>query len=78
MMSYPKVFHFWGDKNIFSPQMACWGTLSVLAFGVSVSQSVRHTIVFQPFSAISGDIDLKFDIWICLDIIQIMFEFCHA
>ena len=30
------------------------------------------------FSVTFWDIDLKFGIWICLNIIQIKFEFCHA
>ena len=30
------------------------------------------------FSVVLWDIDLKFGIWICLDIIQIKFDFCHA
>ena len=30
------------------------------------------------FSIIFSDINLKFGILICLDIIQVKFEFCHA
>ena len=60
-----------------SPLPACRGTLSLLAVCPSVSQSV--TLQFSRlFSAVFWDIELKFDIWICHDIIQIKFDFRHA
>ena len=46
----------------------------------SVCQSTRcpSTRFSELFSVVLWDIDLKFGMWICLDIIQIKFEFRHA
>ena len=59
------------------PYRLAGGTLSLLAVCPSVRPSV--TLWFSRlFSAVFWDIDLKFGIWICYDIIQIKFEFCQA
>ena len=60
------------------------GTLGFLAVCHSVCPSVCQstrcpsTQFSKLFSVVLWDIDLKFGMWICLDIIQIKFEFCHA
>ena len=44
---------------------------------LSICLSVRPSTQFSElFSAVLWDIDLKFGIWICLDMIQIKFDFC--
>ena len=63
--------------TIFCLLPACRGTLSLLVVCQSVCPSV--TLQFSGlFSAVFWDIDLKFSIWICHDIIQIKFEFRYA
>ena len=51
-----------------------------LSVRLSVSQSTRcpSTRFSELFSVVLWDIDLKFGIWICLDIIQIKFDFGHV
>ena len=58
-----------------------WCRLSLcLSVRPSVCQSTRcPSIRFsEVFSVVLWDIDLKFGMWICLDIIQVKFEFCRA
>ena len=68
------------------------GTLGFLAVCQSVSLSVcpsdcpsvcrstrcPSTRFSELFSAVLWDIDLKFGIWLCLDMIQIKCDFCHG
>ena len=60
------------------------GTLGFLAvchsICLSVCQSTRcpSTRFSEIFSAVLWDIDLTFGIWICLDMIQIKFDFCRV
>ena len=59
------------------PYQLAGGTLSLLAVCQSVSLSVCPSVTLQfsrLFSAVFWDIDLKFSIWICHDMIQIKFE----
>ena len=63
--------------SLLVPYRLAGGTLSLLAVCQSVCPSV--TLQFSRlFSAVFWEIDLKFSIWICHDIIQIKFDFRHA
>ena len=53
-------------------------SLSVCPHVCQSVHSVSVHSVFRTFSVVLWVIDLKFGIWICLDIIQIKFEFRHA
>ena len=67
--------------KFITPLPACRWTLSLLAVCSSVSQSVRQFVTRQfsrLFFAVFWDIDLKFGICICPDIIQIKFDFGYA
>ena len=67
--------------RLLVPYQLAGGTLSLLAVCQSVRPSVSLSVTLRfsgLFSAVFWDIDLKFDIWICHDIIQIKFEFGHA
>ena len=73
-----------GDHNrqsasVVSPLPACRGGLLVCSLSVCPSVCPSVTLRFSRlFCAVVWDIDLKFSLWICYDIIQIEFEFRHA
>ena len=68
-------------RLLISPLPACRETLSLLAVCQSVSLSVCSvrlsvTLWFSGlFSSVFWDIDLKYGVWICHNIIRIKFEF---
>ena len=74
-------YEWWlkGCFHIISPLPACrGGTISLLAVCLSVRLSVCQSVTLQFsrfFSVVFWDIDLKFGIWTCHDIIQIKSEF---
>ena len=91
--SFSKTIHtMWNDPLLVPYRWNRGGTIGFLAVCQSVCPSVRLSLrpSVRPstrcpstrfsgvFSAVLWDIDFKFGIWICLDIIQIKFEFRHA
>ena len=74
------IFIFGSIISIFSPLLVKPRGLSSPSVTLSVCPSTRcpSTQFSEFFSVILWDIDFKFGMWICLDIIQIQFEFHHA
>ena len=67
--------------HLLVPYGLAGGTLSLLAVRPSVCLSVSQSVTIQfsrLFSAVFWDIDFKFGIWICHNIIQIKFDLSHA